>query len=371
MISVGSKKLKFSSALVCAAFVPQAVGFCAANIDKGVKEENLEEKNVKKYEKYLNNSVAPNTLNESTGDDQLEDNFEGDELDFSAQTKGNSPRGKGIFYKFSSKISSYKRRYRKWVDLVKKVVVYGTLGYGLVNFAPIIMDKIGEKPKVDSKLLTDDVSQSILKLMQNPKVEFAIIVSDANGKEFNEATKKESVGDVVKFLTNFEKMYRESGGNFDVGKFESGIIANFENDSDRERMVRYCANLQGLPAEGIAKYSDLGNEKKVKEQLDRVIKFEHDRINEAVHESQKNEYRGFNNEKGSQDFWRDVKNMWQGGSKAGLKVGGRALTSVGTSLTMALPGWQKIFGVLCTTAGSLLTYFDDEKRMQEQKGLMQ
>ena len=360
---MGYKKFKFASALVCAAFAPQTIGFCAPGIEKSTAEKNAE-----KYKKYLDNSVVPIVLSKGSEKDQLDDDFESEDFDFGVQNK---VRGKGLFHKISSKISSYKRRYRKLVDLVKKVAVYGTLGYSLVNFAPIIIDKIGEKPKVDSKLLTDDVSQSILKLMQNPKVEFAIIVSDTGGKELNEVTKKESVGDVVKFLTNFERMYKESGGNIDVGKFESGIIANFENDSDRERMVRYCANLRGLPADSIAKYSDLGDEKEVKKQLDLVINFELKRINKSVLESQKNEYRGFNDEKGSQDFWRDVENMWQGAKKAGLEVGGQALTALGSSLTIALPGPWKIVGIACTVLGALSNYFNNEKKMQEQKSLMQ
>ena len=363
---MGSKRLKFASALVCAAFAPQAIGFCASGIEKGTAEKNAE-----KYKKYLNNSVEPNALNEGTGDDQLEDDFEGDELDFSTQTKGKSPRGKGLFHRISSKISSYKRRYKKLVDLLKKVAVYGALGYGLVNFAPIIMDKIGEKPTFDSNLFTNDVSQNILKLMQNPKVEFAFIVSDANGKEFNEATKKESVVDIATFLTNFEKMYRETGGNIDFVKFKSGISANFENDSDRERMLRYCVNLIGLPADSIAKYSGLGNEDEVKKQLNYVINFEISRIRDASAASKKGEYRGFWSSEDHKDFNKDVENMCESSKKAVLKVGCRTLTSIGQSLTIALPGPGKILGVLCTAAGSLLTYFEEEKKMQEQKGLMQ
>ena len=368
---MASKKLKFASALVCAAFAPQAAGFCAVNIDKGVKEENLEEKNVKKYEKYLNNSVEHNTLNESTGDDQLEDDFEGDGLDFSAQVKSNLLRSKGLFYKFSSKISSYKRRYKKLIDLLKKVAVYGALGYSAINFAPLLIEKVNSGPTVDSKLFSDGINQNVLKLMQNPKVNFSFIVSDVSGKELNENEKKASVEDISKFLENFEKSYRNTGGNIDVGKFESGVTADFESDSSRERMIIYCANLRSLPIDSIAEHYGLGDSDKVKKLLDATINREYMKISDAAASSKRGEYHGFWNSESREDFIRAVYNMWQGAKKAGLKVGGRALTSVGTSLTMTLPGWQKILGVLCTTAGSILTYFEDEKRMQEQKGLMQ
>ena len=363
---MGSKKLKFTSALVCAAFAPQAIGFCASGVEK-----NAAKKNAEKYKNYLDGSIKPNIFGKSAENGHLDDDFEGEDLDFDVKTRGKSSKKKGIFSGFFSRVSSYKRRYRKLVNFVKNVAIYGAFGYSAINFAPLIIEKVSGKSTVDSDLFADSVNQNVLKLMQNPKVDFSFVVSDTDGKELNEVTKKESVGDVSTFLANFEKMYKETGGNIDVSKFESGITADFENDSGRERMVRYCANLRSLPVEGIAKYSDLGDNDVVRKQLESVINFEYMKISGAAASSKKGEYHGFSNEKGSEDFKRDVYNMLQGAKKAGLEVGGQTLSAIGNTLTMALPGWYKIIGVLCTAGGALVNYFNNDKKLQDQKSLTQ
>ena len=357
---MSSKRVSFASALVCAAFVPQAMGVCASG-NSGV----ITDKGAEKYKDYLDKGKGVVALNEGKEDDD----FDGGSFGFNVQTKKKTVRRGGVLSKVFNRASSFRRRHRKLVDLSKKVAVYGGLGYGIVNFTGPTVDIISRKSALDKSLIPSGVGQNISGLMLNPNVDFRFLLNDVDKeKKLNLEGKKESVGDIANFLSAFEKMYKNTGINFDIEKFESGVGANFDTDKDSDRMSRFCKNLVSLPKESIAKNLALdGDLRKIAELLDLVSQKEYYKVNGLLSKAGKSEYHGFGN--GGEDVWKDIKNIWSGAKDAAIEVGGEVLSSAGSSLTMALPDWYKLWGLLSIALGALAKNYSNEQKMKNQKDL--
>ena len=195
---MSSKRVSFASALVCAAFVPQAMGVCASG-DGGV----IVDKGAEKYKDYLGKGKGVTAPKGSKTDDDFD--LEG--FGFNVQAKKRTVRGGSVFSKVLDRASSLKKRHKKLVDLLRRGAVYAAVGYGTVNLTPQIVDAVSKKSALDESLIPNGVGQNISGLMLNPNVDFGFLLKDVDGeKQLSEKAKKESVSDIAEFLFAFEKI---------------------------------------------------------------------------------------------------------------------------------------------------------------------
>lgn len=356
-----SKKLKFASVLMCAAFAPQAVGASAAQKDDVAS----------KYRKYMNSSMNGAIIakgasssdglgEEDDGDDDFSDFDQSENKSRKIGKRGFSSRKKGLISKAFNTVSSFftARRYRNMRGFLKKIAIFGGLGYCTINFVPQIAQKVMRKSSVGSNFYSEGISSEIWNLMQNPSVDFSFVIGDGAGTDEKSKEKaKKSIKDVATFLESFERAYNGTGGNISMDSFKSDI--NYGENWDEA--VKYCTNISHLDTGGIAKILNPKDAEKMKKQLDMIVNYETKRIADAALKGKEGSYHGIGKE-GSEDFKRAMKLMWEGGKKAGIQVGGVVLSGLGGPLMMS---GHPVIGILASISGALLNYFNQENQKKD------